>query len=53
MGIALTIVSTAATHKAQEAFDALWDRVQNDLPIEEADIDGALRIAKSQKPIRR
>jgi phosphate starvation-inducible PhoH-like protein len=49
MGNTLTIAgSNAATHKAQETFDALWERIQNDLPIEEADIDGALRIAKSQ-----
>lgn len=48
MGNTLTIAgSTAATHQAQETFDALWDRIQNDLPIEEADVDGALRIAKS------
>lgn len=49
MGNTLTISGSAsATHKAQEAFDALWDRAQNDLPIEEADIDGALRIATSK-----
>lgn len=39
--------SNVATHKAQDTFDALWDRIQNDLPIEEADVDGALRIANS------
>lgn len=49
MGNTLTIAgSSAATHKAQETFDALWDRIQNDLPIEEADVDAALRIANSQ-----
>lgn len=49
MGNTLTIEgSTTATHKAQETFDALWDRIQNDLPIEEADVDGALRIANSK-----
>lgn len=40
--------STIATHKAQETFDALWDRIQNGLGIEEGDVDGALRIANSQ-----
>lgn len=39
--------SAPATTRAQETFDALWDRIQNDLPIEEADVDGALRIAAS------
>lgn len=39
--------STNATHRAQETFDALWDRIQNGLTIEEADIDAALRIATS------
>ncbi len=39
--------STAATHRAQETFDALWDRIQNNLPIEEGDVAGALRIAQS------
>ena len=49
VGNTLTISgSIAATHKAQETFDALWDRIQNNLPIEKADIDGALRIANSQ-----
>jgi phosphate starvation-inducible PhoH-like protein len=49
LGNTITIAgSSAATHKAQETFDALWDRIQNDLPIEEADVDGALRIANSQ-----
>jgi len=48
MGNTLTIAgTTTATHKAQETFDALWDRIQNDLPIEEADVDAALRIATS------
>lgn len=40
--------SNVGTHRAQDTFDALWDRIQNDLPIEEADVDGALRIANSQ-----
>lgn len=49
MGNTLTVSgSNVATHKAQETFDALWDRIQNELPIEEADIDAALRIASSQ-----
>lgn len=39
--------SVAATHRAQETFDALWDRIQNGLSIEEGDVDGALRIATS------
>ncbi len=39
--------SAAATHRAQETFDALWERIQNDQPIEGADVDGALRIATS------
>ncbi len=49
IGNAVTISgSIMATHRAQETFDALWDRIQNNLPIEEADVDGALRIATSQ-----
>jgi phosphate starvation-inducible PhoH-like protein len=49
IGNTVTIAgSTAGTHKAQETFDALWDRIQNNLPIEEGDVDGALRIANSQ-----
>lgn len=48
MGNTITISgSNKATHKAQDTFDALWDRIQNDLPIEEGDVDGALRIAGS------
>ena len=31
--------SAAATHRAQETFDALWERIQNDQPIEEADVE--------------
>lgn len=48
MGNTVTVSGTAAaTHRAQETFDALWDRIQNGLDIEEADVDGALRIATS------
>lgn len=48
MGNTVTVSgSAAATHRAQETFDALWERIQNDQPIEEADVDGALRIATS------
>ncbi len=48
MGNTVTVAGTTlATHRAQETFDALWERIQNNLPIEEADIDGALRIASS------
>jgi phosphate starvation-inducible PhoH-like protein len=48
MGNTVTISGTmSATQKAQETFDALWERIQNDLPITEADVDAALRIANS------
>ena len=48
MGNTLTIAGSAgATKKAQDTFDALWERIQNDLPVTEADVDGALRIANS------
>lgn len=48
MGNTVTVAgSTAATHRAQETFDALWERIQNNLAIELADVEGALRIATS------
>ncbi|MDB5478290.1 MAG: PhoH-like protein, partial [Alphaproteobacteria bacterium] len=48
MGNTVTVSgSNAATHQAQDTFDALWDRIQNGLEIEEADVTGALRIATS------
>jgi phosphate starvation-inducible PhoH-like protein len=48
MGNQVTIEGTAdATQMAQEAFDALWDRLEKDLPVSDSDVDAAIRIASS------
>jgi phosphate starvation-inducible PhoH-like protein len=49
LGNQIMIEGTAdATQKAQEAFDALWDRLENDMPVSDSDVDAALRIATSK-----
>lgn len=35
------------TNMARDVFDALWDRLQNNLEVSPADVDGAIRIATS------
>lgn len=48
MGNQVTIEGTPdATQQAQEAFDALWDRLEKDLPVSDSDVDAAIRIASS------
>lgn len=39
--------SADATQQAQEAFDALWDRLEKDLPVSDSDVEAAIRIASS------
>jgi phosphate starvation-inducible PhoH-like protein len=39
--------SADATQQAQEAFDALWDRLEKDLPVSDSDVEAAIRIATS------
>ena len=47
-GNQITIEGSAdATQQAQEAFDALWDRLEKDLPVTDSDVAAALRIATS------
>lgn len=49
IGNQVTIAGSAdATQQAQEAFDALWDRLEKDLPVSDSDVDAALRIATSK-----
>lgn len=48
VGNQVTIEGTPdATQQAQEAFDALWDRLEKDLPVSDSDVDAAIRIASS------
>ncbi len=48
MGNQVTVAGSAdATQQAQEAFDALWDRLEKDLPVSDSDVDAAIRIASS------
>jgi phosphate starvation-inducible PhoH-like protein len=48
LGNQVTIEGSAdATQQAQEAFDALWDRLEKDLPVSDSDVDAAIRIASS------